>query len=200
MASLQELHLIMCPSDYVHLRRPSRQDKIIQDKKDMPMPPSNFEELVRQRAKQQKSNGVDWEERKRWWQERMQSLLNEVEQWLDPLIKDQTIEFTRSIVQRSEDLLGAYQIESGLIKLGNEKLELRPVGSVIVGGFGRVDVKGPNRTAMLLLCAPDPSIAKDRLRDSAEWFIAPPQRPTEFQPLTKDSFERMFADLFGLDN
>ncbi|MGO8955196.1 MAG: hypothetical protein ACLPWS_10355 [Rhodomicrobium sp.] len=172
----------------------------MKDKKDVPMPPSNFEELVRQRAKQQKSNGVDWEERKNWWQVRMRLLLDEVEQWLDPLIKDQTIEFTRLNIPRSEDLLGVYQIASGLIKLGNEKLELQPVGSVIVGGFGRVDAKGPNGTAMLLLCAPDPSIAKDKLRDSAEWFIATPQRPTQLQPLTKDNFEQTFADLFGLDN
>ena len=164
------------------------------------MSPSTFEELVRQRAKQQKCDGVDWEDRKRWWQIQMRLLLNEVEQWLDPLIKDQTIEFTRSSVPRSEDLLGLYQIESGLIKLGNEKLELQPVGSVIVGGFGRVDAKGPNGTAMLLLRAPDPSIAKDKLRDSAQWFIAPPQKPTQLQPLTKDNFEQTFADLFGLDN
>jgi hypothetical protein len=166
----------------------------------MAMPPSSFEELVRQHAKQQKGNLIDWEERKRWWQKRMKSLLNEIEQWLDPLIKDKTIEFTRPKVRRSEDLLGAYQIESGLIKLGNEKLELQPIGSVIVGGFGRVDAKGPNRTAMLLLCAPDPAIAKDKLRDSAEWFMANPQKPTQLEPLTKDNFEQTFADLFGLDN
>jgi hypothetical protein len=163
------------------------------------MPPSNFEELVRQHAKQQKSNGVDWQERKRWWQEQMKSLLDEVEQWLDPLIKDKTIEFTRSTVQRTEDSLGRYQIKAGVIKLGNEKLELQPVGSVIVGGFGRVDAKGPNGTALLLLCAPDPTIATDQLRDSATWYVGNPERPIQLRRLTKENFEQLFANLFGLD-
>ncbi len=127
------------------------------------MPRSPFEDLVRQHAKQKTDEqSVDWEERKNWWQGKMSALLDDIESWLAPLIYDHTIAFTRQRVQCREETLGAYQIESGLIKLGNDTLSLNPVGSVIVGGFGRVDVKGPNGSVLFLLCAPDPDVPTEK--------------------------------------
>jgi len=162
------------------------------------MPRSAFEDLVRRHAKQKSDKPpVDWEERKNWWQGQMNALLDDIAGWLAPLIDDHTIAFTRQDVQRREETLGAYQIKSGLIKLGNETLSLNPVGSAIIGGFGRVDVKGPNGTVLFLLCAPDPDVPTERLRDSAKWFCAHPQQRTKLHPLTKESFEKIFSDLFG---
>jgi hypothetical protein len=77
-------------------------------------------------------------------------------------------------------------------------VEIQARASVIIGGFGRIDVGGPNGSAMLVLCPPDDNIPREQHRDRAEWFISHPLRRTILRPLTQATFEQLFADLFGI--
>lgn len=106
--------------------------------------------------------------------------------------------FTRPMVSRAEETLGTYDVPSGLIQLGQEKLRLLPVASVIVGGFGRVDIDGPNGSVMFILSAPDQNVPRDQLRSSSAWFVSHPKQRRELRRLTKETFEQVFADLFGI--
>ena len=173
---------------------------------------SKFQEVVQRHVNEQKKreseNVVDWDERKRWWQLRVSKLLDQVDEWLAPLISSNTIIFTRPTIACTEETLGTYSIESGLIQLGRDSLKLKPVASVILGGFGRVDVDGPNGRAMFILSSKDSDIPRDQLhdrtkrdqlRDSTEWFISHPSERTKLRPLTQDSFENLFSDLLGID-
>lgn len=163
------------------------------------MQPSTFEERVRQHVQAltlKDEDAVDWNERKDWWQRRVSALLESVERWITPLVKSNTVSFSRESVSINEEMLGLYTAETGTIKLGKEKLHFQPVGSVILGGFGRVDVDGPNGTVMLILLSLAPN---EHQRDLSEWYIVHPKSRREFIPLTQDSFEQLFADLFGID-
>jgi len=171
---------------------------------------STFEDLVRQRAAELKqqadSNRVDWNERKVWWVSKVEQLLDTVQRdWLRKLIDSGTLQFTKRNIRCSEEVLGEYEIACAKISLGGQELELQPKATVIVGGFGRIDAKGPNGSVMLLLCAPDTkAVAPDKLRDSAEWYVTGRgligSVISPLQPLNKASFEQLFADLFGIGN
>jgi len=181
------------------------------------MPDSEFEDLVRKYAERQKQiadgNTVDWENRRRWWQARASQLFDQIGEWLAPLIQAGSVSFERPKVPLHEDDLGAYEIESGIIRLGPDKIVLKPVGSVIVGGFGRIDVEGPNTRAMLLLTFVDPTIPPTERRAKASWFVVYPLlsnfnlnvtsqrlRPQrrELRPLTKEVFQELFTAAFGI--
>jgi hypothetical protein len=157
-----------------------------------------FEDLVRQRA-HEKTGAIDWEERKTWWQNQMRSLLDDVTGWLRPLIDDHSIELIRKKTDYSEQYLGSYEIDCALIKLGSEIISLNPSGSVIIGGFGRVDAKGPNGTVLLILTNLDDDVPQNERRKSATWFYAHPKRRSNLLPLTKHSFEKIVSDLFSLE-
>jgi hypothetical protein len=162
--------------------------------------PTNFEDLVRQYADKKKSaaESVDWEERKEWWKGRVSLLFDEILNWLKNLVESGTIEFTRGNVSLTEEALGPYEVESCTIILQQEKLTFKPVGSVIIGGFGRIDVDGPNGHVMLILCTPDNNVPPNERRNKAEWFISHPKQRTNLRPFTKEAFEQLFADLFGI--
>jgi hypothetical protein len=164
--------------------------------------PTKFEELVRQYADQKKSaaeNSVDWEERKKWWQERVSHLFSKIDSWLRPLIDNNIVKFSKENISLTEETLGQYEVESCTISLQQQNLRLKPKASVIIGGFGRIDVDGPNGSAMLILCTPDDNIPRDQLRNRADWFISHPKQRRNLRPLTKEAFEQLFADLFGID-
>jgi len=167
------------------------------------MHPSKFEEQVKKHVESLKKlgteNAADWDERRRWWQQKVTQLLDIIDKWLGPLIQDKTVTFTRSTDSITEEALGEYEVQSGLVQLGTKQLHLRPVASVIIGGFGRIDVDGPNGSVMFILSAPDPHAPRHLLRDSAAWFISHPKQRRELRPLTKETFEQLFTDLFGID-
>jgi hypothetical protein len=163
--------------------------------------PTTFEELVRQYADQKQSaaeNPVDWDEQKKWWQERVSLLFSEISGWLNPLISSNIVTFSKANISLTEELLGQYEIESCTIRLKQQTLRFIPKASMIIGGFGRIDVDGPNGSAMLVLYTQDDTIPRDKRRDRAEWFISHPQHRTTLRPLTKAAFEQLFTDLFGI--
>jgi hypothetical protein len=161
-----------------------------------------FEELVRHYADKNKStteSSVDWQERKTWWQQRVSQLFDEIDGWLKPLIESNTVTFSKKNVSLTEEALGNYEIESCTIGLQQQKLTFKPLGSVIIGGFGRIDVDGPNGSVMLILCTPEKDVPRDQVRDKATWFISHPKKRTDLGPFTKEAFEQLFADLFGIE-
>lgn len=163
------------------------------------MQQSTFENLVHRFAtSQEDEDSARWEERRIWWQNKVGELETQVKEWLRPLIDSGTIKFSQWTVRITEETLGTYSIPTVQIELRHRNLWLRPIGSVIVGGFGRINVDGPAGNAMLILTNERDDIQPDKRRAEAEWFIAHPKRPTELRILTRESFEQLFTDLFGI--
>ncbi len=174
------------------------------------MPAKKFEDVVREYAEQQQKEQADAptlrQARLSWWQEHVGKLLDEVERWLSPLIKSGSVKFERGTVNLEEENIGRYEIVSGVIKLGPKSLTLNPLGTIIVGAYGRVDVTGPSGTAMLLLLGPGGLAAPEEQKAHARWFISHPmwsaQLPRserhKLRPLTQETFQDLFTSLFGI--
>jgi hypothetical protein len=166
------------------------------------MQDSNFLAAVRKysAAQQEKATeSVDWNERRVWWTTQVTLLLDRIQGWLRPLIDDKTIEFERAKISVTEEMLGQYEVDSGIVHLGSNKLQLLPVASVILGGFGRIDMIGPNGRIMLILIPRNPNLPQEQQRANAVWFLAHPAHRSELSELTQETFEQVFADLFGIE-
>lgn len=158
-----------------------------------------FMEMVRQRASEQQEQTIDWTDRRDWWIEQVKSLLACVKAWLKPLTDEGTVRVTCSnITLNEEKTLGEYEVPQASVRLGSEELKLKPVGSVIVGGFGRIDVIGPMGRAMLVLAPLDDNLPPEQRRDRSEWLLTHPERRHALRKLTQETFQEIFADLFGM--
>lgn len=102
---------------------------------------NTFEDLVKRHSKQ--NEALDVEPRRQWWLSKVEALFDEVKSWLNPLIEDGTLKYETSEVSINEEWIGHYTTKSATIRLGMEKLEMMPVGTIILGSFGRIDLKGP---------------------------------------------------------
>ncbi len=174
------------------------------------MPASKFEELVREYAERERTDEAEApalrQSRIQWWEGRVGALLGDISRWLSPLVQSGSLKIEPGKVNLEEESLGRYEIASGIIKLGPKRLTLNPIGTIIIGALGRIDVTGPNGKAVLLLVAPDDSTAstKDRMAN-ASWFISHPllsgkakAQRRELRPLTQETFQDLFTDLFGI--
>jgi hypothetical protein len=141
---------------------------------------------------------VDWGERLTWWLGKLDKLIVNIDQWLSPLNDQTDIAFVKKKYQIHEEKLGSYEANGLVVNFINASLEFKPVGSVIIGGYGRVDVIGPEGKALLILTYKDETIAPENRRELSEWFISHPNRRASLNPLTQETFQQLFTDLFGL--
>ena len=165
---------------------------------------SPFDDLIRKRANEMRAdaarNSVDWDERRMWWPGRVGQLYDEVRAWFKPLTDDAVVSITTEVMSVREETLGVYEISKLIISLGGQSLELVPVASVIVGGFGRIDLNGPAGRAMLVLAPRDVNSSMPERRNSSQWYLAPMESRTKLTMLSEEVFKQVFSDLMSLSS
>jgi hypothetical protein len=163
----------------------------------------NFEELVRKRVNAEREQQAAEESYKKarvqWWQRQVFDLYTQMEEWLRPLLQDQLMHFRRDQVLRDEELIGSYTTHSATISLGKERLKLNPIGTAILGSFGRIDVDGPQGSVMLILNAQKATPESGFTPTNPVWHIVRKDEQTRSAiELNKGSFTDLLSALFGI--
>ncbi|WPL18298.1 hypothetical protein Thiowin_03366 [Thiorhodovibrio winogradskyi] len=166
------------------------------------MPTLDFVEQIRQHVKTQAEehgeHALDREQRLNWWRSKVDALTTQMKQWLEPLITDETISVRQKSVRINEDRLGDYELPALEFCFGLSSLSVTPVGSVIIGALGRVDIAGPEGKAMLILTADDAESSPSFKQEHARWFISYPEQRLKLFELDESSFRQLIVDLLGV--
>jgi hypothetical protein len=87
------------------------------------------------------------------WRDALAELYKIVLSNLDNYIKENLIQPAQTLVTRSEEYLGSYEIAEIHLRIGNEAIILTPIGANIIGAHGRVDIyrRGYASTRCVLL-------------------------------------------------
>lgn len=113
---------------------------------------TNLQMLVSQhqaKAAQMAAQSVDWNKRKVKWL----SALGQLMEQLRSTLASAGVPPTQMVATRhdiTEDTLGDYQAPGLEVRIGTAKIQFIPVASVIIGGYGRVDVIGPRGEVKLI--------------------------------------------------
>lgn len=141
---------------------------------------------------------IDWSARRVWWINEIELLLNSMARWLEPAIEAGIAEFVVMPVELEEEFLGRYVTMQASLQLGPCTIEITPRASLVVGGAGRVDIRGPNGTAMLLLITPakpSDSPAPTAAWEAAEWHLASAHTLAPLTKLGRDCFQQILLDV-----
>jgi len=113
------------------------------------------------------------------WREAIDLLFRYISESLKPYIVDNLLSISKSTIECREDMFGEYEIDSLVIRSGAESVLMLPVGRIIAGATGRVDVTRFGQGGfgyMLLRSGVSPG--------STKWSVvgrAPPNRLMPFQ-------------------
>ena len=88
-----------------------------------------------------------------FWREQLNVLYQDIQSWL--LEYGDKINFQFMETELTEELLGSYIVPSASIIVGNKQAQLIPVGTILIGTKGRVDLSGPAGTAKFILADRD---------------------------------------------
>ncbi|MDH6268389.1 hypothetical protein M2360_003794 [Rhizobium sp. SG_E_25_P2] len=136
MAAYQKIHV----SEFLELNE------------DQAMATSEFDAFVqRQQAKKRDSNEFDAKRQLDEWRVHLSELYRMVEVNMQTYIDTgaATIEYTP--LEINEEFSGPYEVNEMFLTIGPSVIRFKPIGTMLIGSKGRVDVEGPHSTARLVL-------------------------------------------------
>lgn len=115
---------------------------------------NSFDDFVRreqQAVKVTDEQPVDWQAEKTTWLRHLEELFTQVNEYLKSYVDAGQIAIDYRPIELSEDYIGRYWAKEMVITIGSKTIKLEPIGTLIVGSKGRVEVAGPLARAQLLL-------------------------------------------------
>lgn len=160
----------------------------------------NFDAFVREQLEASASAGLplDLAKEKAMWLEKLDQLYALVKSSLSAHTKTGSIALRFVETKLTEDWLGTY-IAPGLhIAIGMQLVKLKPIGTVMLGSRGRVDMMGPRGITRLILVPRDAITPRVRAitpldeglaaSETWSWKIATPPPHITYIALTTETF------------
>lgn len=107
--------------------------------------------VQRQQQKVVEEREIDWIAEKEEWLGYLERLYSDVETYLKEYIQAGSISIRRALIELNEENIGTYKAPRLFIDIGPQQISLTPVGTLLIGTKGRVDVEGSSGKARLLL-------------------------------------------------
>lgn len=99
-------------------------------------------------------SGLNIEQEKEIWLKKLNELYSLVNKSLSDHISKNNIVVEYEDINLTEELLGTYSVKMALIKVGQHKVKLQPIGTFLIGARGRVDMIGPRGTTRFTIVPP----------------------------------------------
>ena len=183
----------------------------------MAMAEQEFSEFVRrrtERAQAESEEDIDWAKRCADWLEELEELYARMEGFLKPYTQGGAIQIERTPIQLREDHLGNYEADKLTFKIGPDKIVAKPIGTLLIGATGRVDLSGPRKTLKIVLLAKGgPALAtktrhggfaeessRSMVRGDVEeagWYIETPPPESVVVVFGEDSFRDAIMEVAG---
>ncbi len=111
-----------------------------------------FDEFVKRQ--QEPTPGVaalDWDNERKEWLDYLDRLYKKIESLLDKYISSGQIQLEYRPIKLNEENIGQYVTKQMVLKIGPRSVVLEPIGTLLIGSKGRVDIIGPTGKAQFLL-------------------------------------------------
>ena len=119
------------------------------------MPTKTFDEFVKRRLNEaqkfKSSETLDWHKTREEWIQSLNHLYSKMEKYLKKYTEADQIQVSREKIQISEEYLGNYEAEKLAIQIGNDKVVAKPIGRMMIGAAGRVDLIGARGMLRIVL-------------------------------------------------
>ncbi|MGA3259493.1 MAG: hypothetical protein ABSE35_11480 [Bryobacteraceae bacterium] len=114
---------------------------------------SDFDAFVKreQTAATAEEERVDWAKERDEWLGHLKELYEQTESFLANYIGTGQIKVNYRDIQLDEENIGSYSARQMILKIGRQEITMTPVGTLLIGAKGRVDVVGPAGRARLVL-------------------------------------------------
>lgn len=159
-------------------------------------------ERQKQKAQSEQAIPMDWRLRREKWLTELAGILQRIEAWLRQGGVSQD-EIERFPLEISEETLGRYTATGLRVQIGAAVVTFRPIGSVLIGACGRIDVSSdqPGTPGVKLIAEPAPNAEPATGRPSWEqdwvWLVYPGRAAAAGFSLDEEGLASVLAVVLG---
>lgn len=163
-----------------------------------------FEQYIAARANALAAPAIDWLARRDAWLRRLDEFYRQVEGYVEPYVSSRKIYLNFSPRQMHEEYVGSYEACSLDMEVGGDAVRFDPIGTNMIGTWGRVDMVGARGSVRFVLVPESlrsPGLKVRILRDGetpppeilpkigeTTWKIATPPPRVVYEEINEDSF------------
>ena len=165
----------------------------------------SFDEFINEQTKLATEDSIDKDKELAQWLDSVRDFYNKIEHFLERYIKDDKIKLKYEKQVLHEDFSGDYKIDALTLFIGSSQIHFKPIGTMLVGAKGRIDMTGPRGVVRFVLVRKDASAPRISVRvvvngqepaaalpteQVAEWTwkISTPPPRVKYTELEEESF------------
>ncbi len=157
----------------------------------------NFDEYLKtHELKKEIKNKIDWEKQKKEWLDHINDFYEKIEILLADYITQNKVEIVYDDMKLTEQYIGEYNSKRLSLKMLDQEVTFTPVGTLMIGSKGRIDMEGSlGKVRFLLADREQNNIAvRTRLREKNndeiiwEWRIATYPSKINLFEINEDTF------------
>ncbi len=150
---------------------------------------------------------IDWLSQRNEWLRHIEQFYDRVLKWLFRYIEQGKIQVTRRNITLTEDNIGSYDTEKLILKLANKEVSLTPIGTVLIGSQGRIDMSSSAGEVKFVLVEKDskgPSMQNTEANEksansvSLQWKISTSPPSIQFIELNEESFSDALVEVLNV--
>lgn len=169
---------------------------------------NKFEEFLNKKDSEEVK--IDWDAKKVFFIKKVNEFYNQLDCFLEPYVDKISIDDEEHTI--SEEKLGNYNIKKRVLNIKNNKVTFTPIGTILIGAWGRIDMEsqngivkfvlipenstGPKIESAILETEDDKKRWEEKQKKSAEenkqankvWKIATPPPNIHYIDLTEETF------------
>lgn len=150
------------------------------------------------------------------WHANLDNLYKQITEFLKQYLDRGAAQISFRDVEINEEFSGSYKTKAMDLRIAGSLIAFQPIGTMLIGAKGRVDVEGPRGVMRLVLIRADvtqpsqlisfrvilpsePAQDQNVPQSTADWVwkISPPPPITRYVELTEDSFFDLLLNVAG---
>lgn len=141
------------------------------------MSKKDFENLLNKHSSESEEEKINWDAQKTEWLEFIKQFYESVELWLKPYTEQNKIKYEYKKIELTEEYIGVYETKILVISFANQQIKLKPIGTLLIGTKGRIDMEGARGRVQFILADKDSKGMKISVSVSVN--VKPPSKSKE---------------------
>ncbi|MBP2033787.1 hypothetical protein J2Z42_002494 [Clostridium algifaecis] len=112
---------------------------------------SDLNDFLKKKLEEKTKIEFNAEEEKKKWINSVNEILSNIKKWIEEPVKNRLVEIIDEKVEINEERLGKYKISSLAIRSLWDTVYIRPIGRMILGAIGRIDILSTKGKYSILL-------------------------------------------------
>jgi hypothetical protein len=115
------------------------------------MSKKDFEDLLKKHENKSEEKEIDWESQKKEWLDFIDQFYTSIECWFTPFKNNGKLSYGYTDTEITEEYLGTYNVKTMVVDFAGQKLTLEPIGTLLIGTKGRIDMEGAKGRVQFIL-------------------------------------------------